>query len=190
MPYLLIGLSYLIGSIPTAYIAGRLLKRGDIRRMGDCNVGAQNAFRQLGSVTGIAVGLIDAFKGVLVIGIAQVSGASPATVLLAGVAAVAGHNWPAWLGFRGGRGECTTIGILLVLLPQPVLISGSVALAVLLATHNVIRASAVLFIPLSLLSWWFGFSGFLVSYSIALPCLVGVTHFIRTRRKLTRYAGG
>ena len=190
MPCFIIVLSYLLGSIPTAYIAGRWLKGRDIRHLGDGNVGARNAFHQLGARVGVAVGVIDALKGVLAIVIAQTAGVSQATVLLAGIAAVAGHNWPVWLGFRGGRGECTTIGVLLVLIPQPLLISGSVAILTLLATRNVIKASTVLFVPLSLLGWCFGASGLLISYSIALPCLVGVTHCLRIRHKLAHHARG
>ena len=189
MPFLIIVLSYLLGSIPTAYIAGRLIKGRDIRQMGDGNMGAQNAFRQFGAKTGLSVGIIDAVKGILAILIAQIAGISQASILLAGTAAIIGHNWPIFLGFRGGRGECTTIGVLLTLVTQPVLIAGSAAAIVLLKTKNVITASAVMFVPLPLICWWLGVPGLLVSYSIGLPCLVGFTHFIRTRQGLVRHAG-
>ncbi len=187
MPFLIIVLSYLLGSIPTAYIAGRLIKGKDIRQMGDGNMGAQNAFRQLGARTGLSVGIIDAVKGILAILIAQIAGLSQASVLLAGTAAVIGHNWPIFLGFRGGRGECTTIGVLLTIATQPIFIVGSAAAIVLLKTRNVIKASAVMFVPLPLICWWLGVPGLLVSYSIGLPCLVGFTHFIRTRQGLVRH---
>ena len=187
MPFLIILLSYLLGSIPTAYIAGRLTKGRDIRQMGDGNMGAQNAYRQLGVGVGISIGILDAAKGILVIIIAQLAGISQASVLLAGTAAVIGHNWPVFLGFRGGRGECTTIGVLLTLVTQPMLIAGSTAALVLLKTRNVIKASVVMFVPLPFLCWWLGTPGLLVSYSIGLPCLVGFTHFIRIRRQPVRH---
>ncbi|HEX79456.1 MAG TPA: glycerol-3-phosphate acyltransferase [Dehalococcoidia bacterium] len=187
MTFLVILSGYLLGSIPTAYIAGRLIKGEDIRLMGDGNMGAQNAFRQLGTGIGLFVGIIDAAKGILVIIIAQLIGISQVSMLLAGTAAVIGHNWPVFLGFRGGRGECTTIGVLLTLIPQPVLITGSAAILVLLKTKNVIKASVVLFAPLSLICWWLGTPGLLTSYSIGLPCLVGFTHFIRSRQKSALY---
>lgn len=183
MPCLIVILSYLLGSIPTAYIAGRLTRGQDIRRIGDGNMGAQNAFRQLGAGVGLSVGVLDAAKGILVIVIAQAYGVSQAYVLMAGTAAVIGHNWPVFIGFRGGRGECTTIGILLTLVTQPMLIAGSAAVIVLLKTRNVIKASAVLFISLPLICWLLGVSGLLISYSIGLACLVGFTHFIRTRHR-------
>jgi glycerol-3-phosphate acyltransferase PlsY len=190
MSYLIVALSYLLGSIPTAYIAGRLLRGGDIREMGDGNMGAGNSFHVLGARAGIVVFLVDAGKGVLAIVVAQAAGALQVIVLLAGVAAVVGHNWPVFLGFRGGRGEATTIGVLLSLVTLPMLILAMPALATLLIWKKVPLASTVLFLPLSLLCWWFGFSGLLISYSIALPCLVGVTHFLRTRHKLAHHAGG
>lgn len=188
MPFLAILLSYLLGSIPTAYIAGRLTKGKDIRQMGDGNMGAQNAFHQLGAKAGLSVGILDAAKGILAILIAQIAGISQVSVLLAGTAAVIGHNWPIFLGFRGGRGECTTIGVLLTLITQPMLIAGSAAATVLLRTKSVIKASVVLFVPLPFICLWLGASGLLVSYSIGLPCLVGFTHFIRTRKELVHHA--
>lgn len=182
MPYLVIGLSYLIGSVPTAYLAGRLVKSVDIRQVGDGNAGAANAFRQLGGRVGITVFFIDVAKGALAVFIAQAASIPQVAVLLAGAAAVIGHNWPVFTAFRGGRGESTTIGVLLVLITQPMLIAGGVAIGALAFSRNVILTSAVLFIPLPLVCWWLGTPGVLVGYGIVLPCLVGGTHFLRTRQ--------
>ena len=186
MPWLIVLLGYFVGSIPTAYIAGRLLKRGDIRQMGDGNMGARNAFFQLGAKAGISIFFIDAGKGALAILIAQVASLPQVAVLLTGVAIVIGHNWPVFLGFRGGRGGATTIGVLLTLITQPMLIMAGPALATLAIKKNVTLASAVLFIPLPLVCWWLGVPGVLIAYSIALLCLVGFTHFLRTRQLATR----
>lgn len=154
--------------------------------MGDANVGAANAFRQLGAGAGITVGIVDAGKGALAILIAQAASLPLVAVLSAGVAAVIGHNWPVFIGFRGGRGGSTTIGILLTVITQPMLITAGPALAALLILRDVTKASAVLFIPLPLLCWWLGMPGLLTGYSIALPCLVGFTHFLRTRQTAIR----
>ncbi|GAG44901.1 unnamed protein product, partial [marine sediment metagenome] len=70
MPWLIVILGYLLGSIPTGYIAGRFFGKVDIRRVGDGNMGAQNAFHQLGAKVGVVVGIIDAGKGALAILIA------------------------------------------------------------------------------------------------------------------------
>jgi len=185
MPWLIVILGYFLGSIPTAYVVGRVVRGVDIRQVGDANVGAANAFHQLGKKMGVAVGIIDAGKGALAVLIAQETQLPQEVVLITGAAATIGHNWPVFLGFRGGRGECTTIGILLIMIPQPMLIAGGVAVVTLLITRSVILASAVLFIPLSLLGWWLQISGMLVGYSIVLPCLVGFTHFLRTRRMVS-----
>ena len=105
MPWLIVVLGYFLGSIPTAYIAGRLLKGRDIRHMGDGNVGARNAFHELGPKAGVAIGIVDAGKGALAILVAQAANIPQVAVLLTGAAAVIGHNWPVFLGFRGGRGR-------------------------------------------------------------------------------------
>jgi glycerol-3-phosphate acyltransferase PlsY len=180
----LVILGYVLGSIPTAYIAGRITKGKDIRHMGDGNMGAQNAFRQLSPITGIIVGITDAIKGALVILIAYTTDISQLAILFAGTAVVIGHNWPIFLGFRGGRGECTTIGVFSVLMTLPMLIAGGLAIAVLIKTRNVIKTSVTLFILLPLLCWWFAIPGLLIVYSIFLPSLVGFTHCIRTKQRL------
>ncbi len=192
MPWLIVLLGYFLGSIPTAWIAGRLLKGVDIRRVGDENMGAANAFRQLGAKAGVAVFFVDAGKGALAILIAQAANIPQTVVLFTGVAAVAGHNWPVFIGFRGGRGESTTIGVLLTLITQPMLIVGGVAIVAFFITRRVILGQGpFLFIPLPLVCWWLGVPGVLVAYSIGVPCLIGFTHFIRTRRVVdTSGAGG
>jgi glycerol-3-phosphate acyltransferase PlsY len=188
MPWLVVPLGYLIGSIPTAYIAGRLFKGKDIRRLGDTNMGAANAYRQFGAKVGIIVGIIDAAKGVLAVVIAQLAHAPQLAVLLTGVAVVVGHNWPVFLHFRGGRGEATTIGVLLAVLTVPMLIIALPAIAAHLILRDTMKAAPFIFVPLPLVCWWLGMPGILIAYSIALPCLVGFTHFLRTRQAATRRA--
>jgi len=185
MPWLIVILGYLLGSIPTGYIAGRFFGKIDIRKVGDGNMGAQNVFRQLGAKTGVVVGLIDAAKGALAILIAQAANLPQIAVLLAGAAAVIGHNWPVFLRFRGGRGEATTIGVLLTTITQPMLILAAPTILTLVIWRNVTLASAVLFVPLPFVCWWLGVPGVLVAYGVALPCLVGFTHFLRTRQAVT-----
>lgn len=182
MPWLIVILGYLLGSIPTAYIAGHVLRGVDIRQVGDENMGAANAFHQLGAKVGVVVGIVDAGKGALAVLIALAANLPQPIVLLTGAAVVVGHNWPVFIGFRGGRGESTTIGVLLATITQPMLILAGPALLALLIFRNVILASCVLFIPLPLACWWLGVPGMLTTYGIALPCLVGFTHFLRTRR--------
>ncbi|MFA5309223.1 MAG: glycerol-3-phosphate acyltransferase [Dehalococcoidales bacterium] len=183
MPWIVVILSYLLGAFPTAYLAGRVIAGGDIRRIGDENAGAANAYRELGPRVGIIVGVIDAAKGSLIILVAQAGNMSQAVVLLAGIAAVAGHNWPVFLGFRGGRGVSITIGILYVLVTIPMLILTLPTLLVLIWRRNVTPSMAFLFIFLPFIDWWLKVPPLLIGYGIALPALVGITTFFRTRPK-------
>lgn len=112
--------SYLIGSIPTAYIFGRLLKGIDIRNFGSGNVGATNALRVLGKKAGISVLIIDVLKGlisVLLVGrfvIPQTKAISnEAVLMLSGISCICGHNWTIFLRFKGGKGIATSLGVLL-----------------------------------------------------------------------------
>ncbi len=154
MSWLVVVLGYLIGSIPTGYLAGRMLRGKDIRQMGDGNMGAQNVFRQLGARAGMIVAVADMAKGSLTILIAWAVHAPDIYVYLAGGAAVVGHNWPVFLGFRGGRGEATTLGIMLTIMPLPTAIMLVPGLAVIALTRNVILGSVVGFVPLPLVALW------------------------------------
>jgi acyl phosphate:glycerol-3-phosphate acyltransferase len=188
MTWLIITLGYLLGSIPTAYIAGRIARGEDIRTVGDRNMGAQNVFRQLGPALGIPVGLIDMAKGILAILLAEAAGLPQIGVLLTGIAAVIGHNWPIFLGFRGGRGEATTIGILYALVTVPALIVTMPALITLWFSRNVTLSSVVAFVPLPFICWWMGISGTLIAYAIILLCVVALTHLLRTRHVIIHQA--
>jgi glycerol-3-phosphate acyltransferase PlsY len=186
--WLIVLIGYVLGAIPTAYIAGRILTGKDIRRMGDENAGAANVYRELGPRAGVLVGVIDAAKGALAVAIAQSVNLSQDAVLLTGAATVIGHNWPVFLGFRGGRGVSTAIGILFVLVTLPMLILTLPTLLILIWRRNVTPSMAFLFIALPFLSWWLKVPLTLIVYGVALPALVGVTTFFRTRSKAVRPA--
>jgi glycerol-3-phosphate acyltransferase PlsY len=186
--WLIILIGYLLGAVPTAYIAGRIVAGSDIRRLGDRNAGAANAYRELGPKAGVLVGVIDAAKGVLVILIAQAANMSQIVVLFTGAAAIIGHNWPVFLGFRGGRGVSTAIGILFVLVTLPMLILTLPTLLILILRKNVTPSMAFLFITLPFLGWWLKVPPVLIGYGIALPALVGITTFFRIRPRALRQA--
>jgi glycerol-3-phosphate acyltransferase PlsY len=109
VPVVLILSSYLLGSIPSVYIAGRVLKGIDIRNFGGGNVGALNAGRVLGRTAGVVVSIADVSKGVIAVLVAQAFTSQP-VALLTGFAVVVGHNWPIYIRFKGGVGQSTTIG--------------------------------------------------------------------------------
>ncbi len=113
-------IAYFIGAIPTAYIFGRLLKRIDIREHGSKNMGATNAFRVLGKGPGAAVLAIDILKGVIpTVWVARAFGINdPLALVTIGLAAVIGHNWTIFLGFKGGKGVATSLGVVIGLALQ------------------------------------------------------------------------
>ena len=173
--------AYLLGSIPSAYLFGR--RSGvDIRAVGDRNVGAFNVFRHVGLIAGIGTLAADAGKGALAMVVTKALSGDMLVVFLAGGAVVAAHNWPVFLHFRGGRGVAAAVGILLVLLPREMSISLGLATISLLLTRNSIFFGAMLFIPMPLLCWLFGEPLALLVYSAGLPCVVGLTHWMRIRR--------
>lgn len=115
-------ISYLIGSIPTAYIWGKIFKGIDLRQFGSHNVGATNAFRVLGRGIGIAVLFIDITKGIIpvvIIGDYIISKnmyiSNEIIRVVLGIAGVCGHNWTVFLNFKGGKGVAVTFGVLMAL---------------------------------------------------------------------------
>jgi glycerol-3-phosphate acyltransferase PlsY len=113
--------AYLLGSIPTAYLAGRILQGIDIRQHGSRNVGATNALRVLGRGAGVSVLLIDIFKGAAAVLLGLALGFSEEIRVLAGIFAICGHNWTGFLNFKGGKGVATSAGVFLALIPLSLL---------------------------------------------------------------------
>lgn len=123
---LVIGLAYLLGSIPFGYLVGRIVGGTDVRQSGSGNIGATNVLRALGWKPAVAVLLLDTLKGTAAILVTRWIGASPLVQALAGLAVVAGHDWPVWLRFQGGRGVATSLGTMVVLAPVPTAIGAGV----------------------------------------------------------------
>lgn len=175
-------IGYLFGSIPFAYIAARLKKGGDIRQMGGGNVGALNTMREVGPTVGLAVLFADIAKGSIAVLIAQWLGLPLIWVFVAGFAAVAGHNWPVFLKFKGGKGGATTMGVFLVLAPNAFGISFAILVLVIIITGNVRLGMIVGFASLPLIVWLFGGSSMLIGYSIALPLFVATMTLTSIKR--------
>ncbi len=167
-------IAYLLGSLPCASRFARRVRGGDFRTGGGGNVGTVNTMREIGSLPGLGVFFADMAKGALAVLIAQWLGLPLYWVFAAGFVAVAGHNWPVWLKFRGGQGLATTMGVLLVFSPIPFAICFGVLLVALLFTSNVRLSAVVGFVFLPPLIWVFGGELSVLLYSIALPvfCLL------------------
>jgi glycerol-3-phosphate acyltransferase PlsY len=189
--------SYLLGSIPTAIIASRLVMKGDIRNHGSKNAGATNVFRVMGWKPALVVVLIDVLKGtaatLLVSKLAMGPGAPLEPVVvqtLAGAAAIVGHVWTVFAGFKGGKGVGTAFGVLLGLAPVPVFIALAVWLALVFTTRIVSigsLAAAVVF-PAALIVQKAFFKPAvpvsLVVFSLCFAALILITHPSNIRRLL------
>ena len=143
--------AYLMGSVPSAYILVYLLRKDDIRSFGTGNVGALNTYHQVGLWGAILVLTADAGKGALVFLIPVWLGAPGWTVFLTTSMVVAGHNWPVFLGFRGGKGAAAILGISLAVAPGLTLIAAGPTLLVVLLLRNVVLGTVVGFVVLNAL---------------------------------------
>jgi len=118
---LLLIAAYLVGAIPTGVLLTRLVGAGDVRKSGSGNIGATNVYRVAGRGVGIATLGGDILKGVIPVVAAQQLHGSTTQVALVACVAFLGHCYPVYLGFRGGKGVATALGIFLVLSPKAVL---------------------------------------------------------------------
>jgi len=133
---------YLIGSIPFGVIAGKL-KKIDIRKVGSGNIGATNIYRTLGTAPAVAVFILDLLKGTFAVYIAQAMiPASPAIIVVSGIAAVMGHMYPVYLGFKGGKGSATGLGVLLGITPDLFIIA-IIYVAVAIAVTRYVSVTSI-----------------------------------------------
>lgn len=176
-------LAYLLGSIPSGYVAGRM-KGIDIRTVGSKNVGATNVFRTLGRGIGIAVMAADIAKGVAAVLIADAIAGDPWNVVAAALAMV-GHVWPVWLGFKGGKGVAVGAGAALALTPLPFVILFAAWVLIVLATRYVSVASITVAAAYAPLAWLLGASWPVVLFAAVASLAVIWFHRKNIRRLLS-----
>ena len=184
--------SYLIGSIPTAYITGKLYRGIDIRQYGSGNIGATNVFRVLGKIPGIIVLVIDIAKGLVATAfVANLFGLTQVfSYVLVGLAVVSGHNWTVFLKFKGGKGMATSLGVLIgltikIALIRPVLLISVALWAILfLLSGYVSLASIVSCATLPFLMIFLTWSLELTILGIIFAIFVVVRHRANIRRLL------
>ena len=133
---LAVGVAYLLGSIPSAYLIGRWLKCIDLRKAGDGRLGAALTRRRVGLGASIIVSCMDVGKGVVAVLLAKALGLPLPVIVVAALAVVVGHNWSLFLQFKGGKGALATYGTLLVLMLWPFLTAMAVAGLALIFTNN------------------------------------------------------
>lgn len=132
-----LGVAYLLGSIPFGLLLTRFSGKGDIRAIGSGNIGATNVLRTGSKGLAAATLILDALKGALAVWLAQRFW--PGGELYAAAGVLVGHLYPIWLGFRGGKGVATFLGVLVPLLPMAALVYAVVWIAMLL----IVRISSV-----------------------------------------------
>jgi glycerol-3-phosphate acyltransferase PlsY len=159
---LLVG-AYLVGSIPTAYLAARWGRGIDIRQYGSGNVGASNVVRSSGKLLAAVVSIVDLAKGGLMVWAAQAGGLALGLQAAVGLAAIIGHNWPVFLRFSGGRGVLTTMGVAFALpllngplVPWAFIISLALAAVFIFGLHNLPLGTIAGAAALPLVSWLVG----------------------------------
>ncbi|MEB3156085.1 MAG: glycerol-3-phosphate 1-O-acyltransferase PlsY [Cyanobacteriota bacterium] len=190
---------YLLGSLPCGWLAARLLAGIDIREEGSGSTGATNVLRVLGKGPALAVFLLDVLKGTAAVLLARevLGGAGwqgtelDGWVVGAGLAALAGHIWPVWLGWRGGKAVATGLGMLLGLAWPVGLACLGLFLTVLSVSRIVSLSSmvAAVGLPLLMLGWFPGHGGFRPAY-LALAVLTTVLVLWRHRANLQRLLEG
>lgn len=188
-------IAYLLGSLPSAVWIGKLFYGIDVREYGSGNAGATNTFRVLGKKAGIPVLLIDILKGYVAVQIATIIGNYlPATQqfvnfkLTLGVAALLGHIFPVFAGFRGGKGVATLLGILAGVHPPAALVCASVFAITLLISGYVSLSSMISAIafPIVIMFVYHETVKSLNVFSMFVAVLVLITHQKNIERLLRR----
>jgi len=187
-------LGYLLGSIPSAYIATRVATGKDVRQLGGGNVGGLNVYREVGVVPAAVAGIADVCKGAAAVAIAQwLLDVSPTFVLAAALAAVIGHNWMVFLKFSGGKGMGASIGALFVLLPvygYPLGLAFffGVVLIPFIITRNVALSMGIGLLALPFISWLDMKSSPFIIFSVVLGLII-LVKFLPTARAALARAG-
>ncbi|MGE7270337.1 glycerol-3-phosphate 1-O-acyltransferase PlsY [Brevibacillus panacihumi] len=178
-------ISYLIGSISFSYIISKKIAGIDIRSHGSGNAGATNTLRVLGKGPAILVLLLDAAKGLLAMGITHLlTGGDPVAYAMSGLFAIAGHNWPIFFGFRGGKGIATTLGVALGFSPLAFLIGAVLAVVTIAITRYVSLGSLILVSVLPVAIYVLDKPNAFVWTSLALAVFAYIRHYNNIRNLL------
>jgi glycerol-3-phosphate acyltransferase PlsY len=193
MPRLLLiaAVSYLLGSIPFGYLLVRIFRGEDVRLTGSGNIGATNVSRKSPAL-GVATLLLDALKGSTAVALAAGFGAMDAPkpyglMSLAALLAVAGHIFPIWLKFRGGKGVATGLGSFFMIAPKAVLLAAAIFLAVVLLFRYVSLGSIVSVAAFPVLAWLlheYGNSWSALVFMSMASLLIVAKHYANIRRLL------
>lgn len=156
-PLLVVIIAYLLGSIPFGYLVVRTKEGADIRETGSGGTGATNVSRRAGKAAGVFTLVLDALKGAVAVEWARVVAGPSANaewiVTAAAIAVIVGHIFPVWLGFRGGKGVATGVGVFLIIAPVALLCAGVLFIAIVWFTRYVSLGSMVAALTIPLFAW-------------------------------------
>lgn len=186
MPVLAVAAAYFIGSVPFALLLARRWGTRDLRRSGSGNLGAANVWRVSGVTAGLLVALLDIAKGAAGVVVAERLNGGAATPAAAGFAAVLGHIYPVWLGFRGGKGVATSCGVFAVLTPAAVPPALAIFFASVWITKYVSVGSVLASLALPPIAYAGGSSGPTIAAAVAVAILIVFRH----RSNLMRVRAG
>ena len=172
--------AYLLGSLPTAYIVAKLRKGIDIREVGVGNMGGGNVIREIGIWEGAVVLIVDMGKGAAAIIIAQTLGLSQFWVFGAGFAAILGHSFPVYLGFKGGQGVAPLMGVFFILSPLAMSITTGLIGLLLFFVRDFFSAVAIASPVFLVLIWYIDGSTTSFFYALFLTLFI----IFRNRRRL------
>jgi len=178
-------IAYLLGSFPSAILIGKIFYKIDVREFGSGNAGATNTFRVLGKKAGLPVLFLDVLKGFLSVNLITFLDVIPFSIdgifelqLTFGIAAVIGHLFPVFTGFRGGKGIATLLGILIGIHPAAAICSSLVFIIIFLIFKFVSLASITASLSFPILIYLLSDStpNSLIIFSIFVPILSLITH--------------
>jgi glycerol-3-phosphate acyltransferase PlsY len=185
--------AYLLGSITFTQIVARLVNGVDLRTVGSKNVGGRNLTRQVGVFWGLVGGALDVAKGAAALLLARALLPPDASQIWPAIAVVAGHNWPVWLKFRGGKGLATALGVMLVIAPLETLLAFLVALLLLWLTQNILLTALGAFIAGAFLMSRFHYPDYMywtltgLFITVLLASLPDIAHKLRTSGGVGEY---
>ncbi|MBD1371637.1 glycerol-3-phosphate 1-O-acyltransferase PlsY [Hazenella sp. IB182357] len=172
-------LAYLCGSISFSYFMGRYRQGIDIRKHGSGNAGATNTLRVMGKGAALIVFILDVIKGMAGVGIGYLFRTDPTSLtlmLVCGIAAIIGHNWPVFLRFRGGKGIATTVGVAAILFFYAALISGVLGLIAIFISRFVSLGSLVFTVSLPFVMLVMGYEMTLILLMSVIALLAVFQH--------------
>ena len=169
-------IAYLIGSIPSGLILGKPFWHTDLREHGSHNIGATNAWRTLGKGAGIAVFIADSLKGQAGVALGLVLAGTPLAAVLGGLFAIIGHSFSIFLGFHGGKGVATSLGVLTMLMGDVTFIVFVVWFTIVYMTRYVSLGSVVAGFLTPILAALYGYPMEYVLFTVIAAILVIVRH--------------